>query len=725
MSKSHEKIRVLEDEIKQLREAVEELKVLNEIAVAARKATDIDQMLNIIVQKSIVALNAEQGSILLVTQNQNDPFTTYIRQDDRSKLHHKYHIGTNITGWVLLNKEPLIIENLAADKRFDASEEEKKEIHSVLCVPMWFEGKIMGLVIAVNKKDKMHFEENDLTLLSIISVQASQLIKNLQLQEETFQKRKEAEKLLELDRIKTEFFTNISHEFRTPLTLILGPLEKLMSESQIESVQREYNLIHRNAKKLLSLINQLLDLSSIDAGKMKLQVEITDLIYFMKGILASFQSLADGKNIKLDFHSDNKTLKMYLDRDKIEKVISNLLSNALKFTNENGQISISVLSKDGKVEILAEDNGIGISQTDIKNIFNRFYKVKSSTVQEGTGIGLALVKELVEIHFGTISVESKLNEGTKFRIEIPVQEELYKNFITANQQEVELKSKTIPVKEFEEKDSIEEEVKIDAPSILIVEDNDDLLRFIRESIGKQFSVFESSNGKEGLEKAFKIIPDLIISDIKMPRMDGIELCEKIKADERTSHIPVVLLTARSTLDNKMEGLVTGADDYITKPFKIQELQVRINNLIEQRKKLREQFRKEFLLEPKDINVTSADEKFLKRILEILEQNYANENFTSEEFSQKAGLSRMQLHRKLHALTDQSSSEFIRNFRLKRAMKLLSAKKGNISEIAFEVGFSNPSYFTECFKVLFGFSPSEFQLNSNKVNIDATSNKIVK
>ena len=208
-------------------------------------------------------------------------------------------------------------------------------------------------------------------------------------------------------------------------------------------------------------------------------------------------------------------------------------------------------------------------------------------------------------------------------------------------------------------------------------------------------------------------------------MDGIELCEKIKADERTSHIPVVLLTARSSLDNKMEGLVTGADDYITKPFKIQELQVRINNLIEQRKKLREQFRKEFLLEPKDINVTSADEKFLKRILEILEQNYANENFTSEEFSQKAGLSRMQLHRKLHALTDQSSSEFIRNFRLKRAMKLLSAKKGNISEIAFEVGFSNPSYFTECFKVLFGFSPSEFQLNSNKVNIDATSNKTVK
>ncbi len=712
MAKSSAKIKELEDEVKRLREAVEELKVLNEIAVAARKATDIDQMLNIIVQKSIVALNAEQGSILLVTQNENDPFTTYIRQDDTSKLRHKYHIGSNITGWVLLNKEPLIIENLATDKRFNASKEEKNEIHSVLCVPMWFEGKIMGLMIVVNKKDKMHFEENDLTLLSIISVQASQLIKNLQLQEETFQKRKEAEKLLELDRIKTEFFTNISHEFRTPLTLIIGPLEKLMDDDQIESVQREYNLIHKNAKKLLSLINQLLDLSTIDAGKMKLEIEIVDLINFIKGILASFQSLAEDKKIRLEFHSDKESLELYIDKDKMEKIISNLLSNALKFSNKNGHISVSVFKKDSKVEISVVDDGIGIAEQDMKNIFNRFYKAKSSSVQEGTGIGLALVKELVEIHYGTISVKSKINEGTQFHIEIPQQEDLYKKFLITSKPEVELKPKTTGQKIEEEK--IENEINIDSPRILVVEDNKDLLNFINENINKRYTVYKSSNGKEGLEKAFEIIPDLIISDIKMPEMDGIELCEKIKADERTNHIPVILLTARSTLENKMEGLETGADDYITKPFKIQELQVRVNNLIEQRKKLRELFRKEFLLEPKDIKVASADEKFLSRILEILEQNYANENFTSDEFSKKAGLSRMQLHRKLHALTDQSSSEFIRNFRLKRALKLLSAKKGNISEIAFEVGFSNPSYFTECFKGLFGFSPSEYQTNSNKV-----------
>ena len=713
MAKSPAKIKELEDEVKRLREAVEELKVLNEIAVAARKATDIDQMLNIIVQKSIVALNAEQGSILLVTQNESDPFTTYIRQDDKSKLRHKYHIGSNITGWVLLNKEPLIIENLATDKRFHASEDEKNEIHSVLCVPMWFEGKIMGLMIVVNKKDKMHFEENDLTLLSIISVQASQLIKNLQLQEETFQKRKETEKLLELDRIKTEFFTNISHEFRTPLTLIIGPLEKLMDNDQMESVQREYNLIHKNAKKLLSLINQLLDLSSIDAGKMKLEVENFDFINFIKGILASFQSLAEVKNIKIEFHSDKENLELYIDKDKMEKIISNLLSNALKFSSENGHILVSVFKKDSKVEISVEDDGIGIAEQDIKNIFNRFYKSKSSSIQEGTGIGLALVKELVEMHYGTIKVKSRINEGTQFHIEIPQQEDLYKKFLVTGKPEVEIKLKPTSQK-IEEEEKIENEINLDTPRILVVEDNIDLLNFITENISKQYTVYKSSNGKQGLQKAFEIIPDLIISDIKMPEMDGIELCQKIKSDERTNHIPVILLTARSTLENKMEGLETGADDYITKPFKVQELRVRVNNLIEQRKKLREQFRKEFLLEPKDIKVASADEKFLNRILKILEQNYINENFTSDEFSKKAGLSRMQLHRKLHALTDQSSSEFIRNFRLKRALKLLSAKKGNISEIAFEVGFSNPSYFTECFKGLFGFSPSEYQINSNKV-----------
>ena len=715
MAKSSYKINELEQEVKRLKEAVEELKVLNEIAVSARKATDVDQMLNIIVQKSILALDAEQGSILLVTKNQNDPFTTYIRRDDSSKLQRTYHIGSNITGWVLLNKEPLIIENLAIDKRFDASDQEKKEIHSVLCVPMWFEGKIMGIMMVVNKKNGTKFQENDLTLLSIISVQASQLIKNLQLQEETFKKRKETEKLQELDRIKTDFFTDISHEFRTPLTLILGPMEKLMSQTQIDNVQEQYNLIYKNARKLLSLINQLLDLSSIDAGKMSLEIENADLINFIRGILASFQLLAENKNIKLEFNSSIDILEIFFDKDKIEKIISNLLSNALKFSNNGGNITISVSKIEEDVNIIVSDNGIGISREDIKNVFNRFYKAESSAIQEGTGIGLALVKELVELHHGSITVKSELNKGTRFNILLPMNKELYKDFIVEKKQKVKFEPKPLNLQKPEEKIVFENEKTEDAPKILIVEDNIDLQRFMKENIGTQYSVFESANGIEGLEKSFELIPDLIISDIKMPEMDGIEFCEKIKKDERTSHIPIILLTARSTLENKLEGLETGADDYMTKPFKIKELQIRVSNLIEQRKKLRQKFRKEFLIEPKEIAIASSDEKFLKRILEILEHNYTNENFTADEFSKKAGLSRMQLHRKLSAVIDQSASEFIRNFRLKRAVKLLSVKKGNISEISFEVGFSNPSYFAECFKNLFGYSPSEFLSNPNKSN----------
>ena len=488
-----------------------------------------------------------------------------------------------------------------------------------------------------------------------------------------------------------------------------------MSQTQIDNVQEQYNLIYKNARKLLSLINQLLDLSSIDAGKMKLEVEYADLIKFIKGIIASFQQLAESKNIKLEFNSAIDILETFFDKDKIEKIISNLLSNALKFSNNGGNITISISKMEEDVNIIVTDNGIGISSQDIKNVFNRFYKAESSSIQEGTGIGLALVKELVELHHGSITVNSELNKGTRFDIKLPLNKELYKDVIVEKKQKLKFEPKPLDMQKPEDKNDFEFEKTEDAPKILIVEDNIDLQRFIKENIGKQYSVFESANGIEGMEKSFELIPDLIISDIKMPEMDGIEFCQKIKNDERTSHIPVILLTARSTLENKLEGLETGADDYMTKPFKIQELQIRVSNLIEQRKKLRQRFRKEFLIEPKEIAITSSDEKFLTRILEILEHNYTNENFTADEFSKKAGLSRMQLHRKLSAVTDQSASEFIRNFRLKRAVNLLSVKKGNISEISFEVGFSNPSYFAECFKNLFGSSPSEFLSNSNKSN----------
>ena len=718
MSESSKKIQELENEIKRLKTSVEELRLLNEIAVSASKETDVDRMLNVIVKKSIKALDAEQSLILLVTKNQKDPFKTIIRQDDRSSLKRSYHVGENITGWVLLNKTSLIIENLSTDKRFHSTEEERRDIHSVLCVPIWFEGNIIGIMMAINKKNRKHFSQNDLTLFSIISVQAGQLIKNLQLQRETFLKIKETEKLQELDRIKTNFFTNISHEFRTPLTLILGPLEKLMSENKDENIQPQYELIHKSADNLLKLINQLLDLSTIDAGKMKLNIAKVDAINFIKGITASFRPLANIKNIQLEFSSNLEQLDTFFDKDKFEKIISNLLSNAIKFTNEKGKIYISVsINSNEIIEIVVEDNGIGIPEAELQNIFNRFSKVENSHVVGGTGIGLALVKELVELHKGTISVESDFDKGSKFSINLPLKIEYYKNLQTDNaSQKEKIKQREIPAEE-NVNEAIEkhkhdfENSEDNVPIVLIVEDENDIRNFIKENLGKDYKILESENGKDGFQKSVEHIPDLVVSDIIMPEMDGIVLCKNIKTDERTSHIPVILLTAKSSVENKLEGLETGADDYLTKPFNISELKIRISNLIEQRKKLRERFRKEILLEPKDIAVASADERFLHRVSDIIEKHMSDYNFTVDNFASEIGMSRMQLHRKLNAVTGQAASDFIRNCRLKRAAKLLKGKHGNIGEIAYDVGFNNPSYFSECFKKLFGVLPSEYIHNS--------------
>ena len=717
MSESSKKIQELEFEVKRLRASVDELKLLNDIAVSASKETDVDRMLHVIVKKSIKALDAEQSLILLVTKNQEDPFKTIIRQDDRSSLKRSYHVGENITGWVLLNKEALIIEDLSNDKRFQATEEEKRDIHSVLCVPIWFEGNIIGIMMAINKKNRKRFSQNDLTLFSIISVQAGQLIKNLELQRETFQKIKETEKLQELDRIKTNFFTNISHEFRTPLTLILGPLEKLMEDNIDDSIQSQYFLIHKSANNLLKLINQLLDLSSIDAGKMKLNIEKGDAVSFIKGMVATFHPLADIKNIKLEFISGLEQLNTYFDKDKFEKILSNLLSNAIKFSSEKGKVSLYLSIIDDKiVNINVEDNGIGIPYKEIKNIFNRFFKAENSALG-GTGIGLALVKELVELHKGTINVESEINKGTKFRIRLPLKIDSYKSFQFESSLEITSKEKknVFPLSNIDENDIADKNISDNTPLILIIEDEKDIRNFIKENIGIECNIIESSNGKDGLKKSIEYIPDLIISDIIMPEINGIDLCKNLKTDERTSHIPIILLTAKSSMENKLEGLETGADDYLTKPFNISELQVRVSNLIDQRKKLRERFRKELLLEPKEIAVTSADEKFLYRVSNLIEKHIADYNFSVDIFAKEMGMSRMQLHRKLHAVTGQSASDFIRNFRLKRAAKLLQGNYGNIAEVAYDVGFNNPSYFSECFKKLFGSLPSEYAQNSSLHN----------
>lgn len=722
MSKAEQKLiqenEELKQKLEQYKSAVNELQLLNEIAIASGYSKNVDQTLNTIIQKVLRAVNAEQGSIMLLTEDEQDPFRTFLRKEDFSTLQPHYHINTSILGWVLKNEESLLIKNLPKDNRFNSTKEEREDIKSILCTPIWFEGKIIGVMTMVNKKDKTEFTESDQTLLSIISIQAGQLIKNSQLQQEYFKKTKEAElsrweseRLKELDTIKTNFFTNLSHEFRTPLTLILGPLEKLLEGKSKGDPSSQYRLMYNHASRLLQLVNQLLDLSSIDAGKMKLEIGIYDIVGFTNGILNSFESFAVEKKIQLRFESEKDKLVCCFDKDKLQKIITNLLSNAIKFNRENGTVNLSVKERVKKslslIQIEVEDNGPGMTEEVQKNIFDRFYKSQGQSNIEGSGIGLALVKELVELHFGEVEVKSSVGKGTKFRITIPVDEEFYEKKNVAIQKTVQTEARVRPVVKTLDSEDVKDDISEEAPIILIVEDNSDMRQFIRENIQTNYKVIEAIDGEDGLNKALENIPDLIISDVLMPKLNGYEFCAQVKADEKTSHIPIILLTSKAETNSRLMGLETGADDYLTKPFNNAELLLRIKNLIDQRNRLREKFSKEITLVPKDITINSTDEKFLTRVLEIVEKNVSNENFSAEDFAKSVGMSKTHLNRKLNALTETSANEFIRTYRLKKAARLLSGKSGNISEIAYEVGFSNPSYFAESFKKYFGCSPSEY------------------
>jgi DNA-binding response OmpR family regulator/nitrogen-specific signal transduction histidine kinase len=536
----------------------------------------------------------------------------------------------------------------------------------------------------------------------------------------------EAEKLKELDSMKSRFFANISHEFRTPLTLILGPLEKLISTTKDKDCVHDLNMMQRNARRLQRLINQLLNLSKLEAGEMQLIAGERNIVSLVRGYVHSFESLAKQKNIRLEFSSDEERTLIYVDNDKIEKILFNLLSNAFKFTPEGGEIAVSVLSHpvkavykeraDGGINIVITDTGPGIPPDKIKHIFDRFYQANnaSSGDQEGTGIGLALTQELVKLHHGDIHVDSKIGNGTSFTITLPwghshlKEDEIAERFDHEDHFE-EIAADLLPQKGTLKTEEITIE-KTNKQQILIVEDNDDLRYYIRSYLEDDYFIHEAINGAEGLDSAIENIPDLVVSDVMMPRMDGYELSRSLKEDERTCHIPVILLTAKAATEDRIEGLETGADDFLTKPFDPAELQVRIRNLIELRKSLREHYLGEIKLIPFPTSkaMESMDEQFLRKSVDEVEKNIADAEFSVEMFGQNIGMSRMQLHRKITALTGQTAGEFIRNLRLRCAAKLISKKAGTIAEIAYDTGFTTPSYFTECFKKYFGKSPSEFQ-----------------
>jgi len=552
------------------------------------------------------------------------------------------------------------------------------------------------------------------------------LTNRTRLKHELVFERLRSNKMHELDMMKLRFFTNISHEIRTPLTLILGPLEKMINTDISKHEIKNYlEIMHRNTKQLLKLINQLLDYRKLESGNLKIELSKADIISFTKEIVHTFDSLANEKGITLKFNTNESEIWVWFDPDKLEKIINNLISNAIKFTNTEGTIWVSLLAMNSNaedpdekqynkriIEITVRDNGIGIPVSNLNKIFNRFFQGADPGNNTGTGIGLALTRELVKLHNGQIFVESKSGKGAKFTVRLPFDIN-YVSGKTGEDAATKMNTDFIPddaeIERIEENNSSKNQ-----NIILIIEDNHDVRYFIRDHFEPDFQVVEASDGKEGWQQALKLVPDVIISDILMPGMSGKELCKKLKKDERTSHIPIILLTALSSKDNELEGLVAGADDYITKPFDINILKTKVENLLSLRKSLKEKYTGELVLKPTNVTITSPDERFLQKAIEVVEKNISDPDLDIDKFATEISISRMQLYRKLAALTDMTVKEFIRDIRLKRAAQLLVQKKMTVSEVAYGVGFRDLSHFRKCFRQQFGMNASEYIDNQKEV-----------
>jgi len=525
---------------------------------------------------------------------------------------------------------------------------------------------------------------------------------------EVYQQRREAERAHALERLKTKFFTNVSHEFRTPLTLIISPLDRIIKQTDDDEQKKQLNLVQRNAKRLLGLVNQLLDFRKMEVQEIKLHPAIGDIIGFSKDISHSFMDIAEKKNIRFSFSSNVDSLEIYFDKDKIEKILFNLLSNAFKYTHDNGVVSVNMLysepannENDGTLAIEVKDTGIGIPADKHEKIFERFFQtdVPESMVNQGTGIGLAITKEFVRLHNGIVTVKSEPDQGTCFTVLLPAKKVFDPSTRTVS----------IPIQEEDAEQLLAEESPKSSKKkmILVVEDNEDLRFYLKDNLKALYHVEEATNGKEGWEKIKLLNPDLVVSDIMMPLMDGIELARKIKGETLTAHIPVILLTAMGSEEKQLEGLKVGVNDYITKPFTFEILASRIRNLMAQQKLLQKRFQKQIEVNPGEVTITPVDEKFLKQALEVVEKNLDKPEFSVEDFSRDMYMNRVTLYRKVLSITGKTPVEFIRSIRMKRAAQLLEKSGMSVTEIAYEVGFNNPKIFTKSFKEEFKVLPSQY------------------
>ena len=538
--------------------------------------------------------------------------------------------------------------------------------------------------------------------------------------------RMQAQRMHELDMMKFKLFTNISHEIRTPLSLITSPLEHLLKSAKVNEETKDHlKIMQRNTKRLLSLVNQLMEYRKLEAGKLKLELTKGDLVKFIKDIINSFSEIAEERNIKLELKTVVNEIFIWFDPDKLEMVIYNLLSNAFKFTADKGKISvlISLIYRkvdntikeeisDKVVEIIISDTGIGIPQDQIDKVFERFYQSEKSQFirSGGSGIGLALSKDIIELHNGSISASSKEGKGTTFKVYLPYERKDMPEKVKYSA------SDESGMSEKSEKDTILEENILttkgelsenNLPILLIIEDNHDMVYFIKKFFDNVYNIYEAFDGEKGLLMAQEIIPDIIICDILLPKLDGRKVCASLKNDVRTSHIPIVMLTALSSKEHEKDGFLVGADAYITKPFDPEILKVRLEQMLKTQHKLKEKYSHQIFLEPKEIEITSSEEKFLKKAIKIVDDNLHNPDFGVNEFSREIGISKVQLYRKFRAISDMTVKEFIRTLRIKRAAQLIKKTDLTVSEVAYKVGFREVNYFRKCFKEFYNVNPSEY------------------
>lgn len=513
-------------------------------------------------------------------------------------------------------------------------------------------------------------------------------------------------KLKELDALKSSFFANISHEFRTPLTLISSPIDDLLMEDSLsDDMKQQFIIAKQNSNRLLELVNQLLDLSRIDEGHMKLRLQEGQVLQYISALIESFSYHTKQKKISFIVNVINNEEDVWFDKDCVEKIVVNLLSNALKYTPENGVIVCEAYIENNQLFFKIKNSGRGLTAYELSNVFERFYQTNEQN--QGSGIGLALVKELVELHKGEIEAHSVPNKETSIHIKLSVDKSNFKNdgFL------INPKISTEKEQFLDINTAIEDDVKLlknsELPILLIVEDNDDLRQLLKQTFENSYNVISAPNGSLGVQMALEHIPDLIISDVMMPEKDGITLTKELKRDERSAHIPIILLTAKAAVENEIQGIGIGADDYITKPFNKKLLVLKVEKLIESRRKLQLRYSQELVLTTKDITVINLDEEFLKKMQTILDENLVDPSFNVTKFSEAISMSRMQLHRKLKALTGFTASEIIRSQRLKLATKLLKESDINISQVGYSVGFNDHSYFTKCFKDVYKCTPMEY------------------